>query len=390
MPHGTGRYFRVSRRGSCAQSGAPGRHHQHPHRRVVRARSPTLRSSSASPGSTASPVTASPSTGSRDTPCRRVRGCAGAAVGERDSRPRTVPPPRLRRRVCLGASHRRRTLASRKRDTPRFSLRRPTQGRASRRRGRALLRRAHRLHARACDDDDDHGDGDRAPTSAMAHAVRQFTSPPMNCAPMCTLGVSAVADSDERRDTSPDHGVAVQIAVEPIVAVAALARRPFARPGSLCPAARRRRRPLHRSAHRRRAPSRDDDHRDDDGAPVSAPRGIPCSTVGPASTIAVSAPRTICSPHHRLGVQRRLHPPQTSRQPCGRSPYSCRDAKGLALTASTSNLCPARRFRALVLTPDAAGCRLKSGTDMNRYQQLVACQMPQNLHGVTLLTCREH
>ena len=116
------------------------------------------------------------------------------------------PPPRLRHRICLGASHRRRTLASRKRDRPRFSSRRPGRGRASRRHRRALLRCEHQQHARARDDDDH---GDRALTSAMAHAVRQFTSPPpMNCAPMCTLGVSAVADGDERRDALPGIGVA--------------------------------------------------------------------------------------------------------------------------------------------------------------------------------------
>ena len=100
------------------------------------------------------------------------------------------PPPRLRHRICLGASHRRRTLASRKRDTPRFSLRRPTQDRASRRRGRPLLRRAHRPHARACDDDDYNRDGVRALTSASG-IVCGTSLPPDELRAPCARSASA-------------------------------------------------------------------------------------------------------------------------------------------------------------------------------------------------------
>ena len=107
-------------------------------------------------------------------------------------------------------------------------------------------------------------------------------------------------------------------------------------------------------------------------ARISASRGVLCSTVGHRRT-RVHRPgqharqkrwqycRTRehhrrqcashkCSPHHRLRVQQRRRLPQTSRQPCGLRSCFCRNSKGLALTASTSNLCPARRFRALVLT----------------------------------------
>ncbi len=111
------------------------------------------------------PITAPSDTGSALTVQTRPRLCRRRCRRARQPMPHR-PPPRLRHRICLGASHRRRTLASRKRDTPRFSLRRPTQDRASRRRGRPLLRRAHRPHARACDDDDYNRDGVRALTSA--------------------------------------------------------------------------------------------------------------------------------------------------------------------------------------------------------------------------------
>ena len=97
--------------------------------------------------------------------------------------------------------------------------------------------------------------------------------------------------------------------------------------------------------------------------PVSAPCRNVCSAVGPASDVTALAR---LYPHRRLGVQRRRHSLQTSRQPCGLRSHFRRNSKGLALTVSISNLCPARRFRALVLTPDAARCRptttLRSGT----------------------------
>ena len=43
----------------------------------------------------------------------------------------------------------------------------------------------------------------------MAYAVRQFTSPRRTARPMRVLGVSAVADGDERHDALPDRCAAV-------------------------------------------------------------------------------------------------------------------------------------------------------------------------------------
>ena len=63
--------------------------------------------------------------------------------------------------------------------------------------------------APAAEDDDDHDDGNAALPSATAAAVLSFTSGRPAARPLCRLPVSAVADGDERRDTSPDIGAAV-------------------------------------------------------------------------------------------------------------------------------------------------------------------------------------
>ncbi|MCY4559523.1 MAG: hypothetical protein OXF79_24770 [Chloroflexi bacterium] len=52
-------------------------------------------------------------------------------------------------------------------------------------------------------------DGDGAPTNVAADIVRQFAFPRWTARLTCTLGVSAVADDDQRCDASPDIGAAM-------------------------------------------------------------------------------------------------------------------------------------------------------------------------------------
>ena len=59
--------------------------------------------------------------------------------------------------------------------------------------------------------DRDDNDGDGAPTSVTAIAVRPLTSARCSARPVRTLAVSAVADGDERRDALPDVGDAVPV-----------------------------------------------------------------------------------------------------------------------------------------------------------------------------------
>ncbi len=69
---------------------------------------------------------------------------------------------------------------------------------------------ASTARAPACAGDDDRGDedGEDAPASAAADIVPQITFDPWTASPMRVLGVSAVADGDERLDASPDIGAA--------------------------------------------------------------------------------------------------------------------------------------------------------------------------------------
>ncbi len=68
--------------------------------------------------------------------------------------------------------------------------------------------RAWTARARACADDDDRGDedGDGAPSTAAADIVPQITFDRWTASPMRVLGVSAVAEDDERLRGSTDIG----------------------------------------------------------------------------------------------------------------------------------------------------------------------------------------
>ena len=162
----------------------------------LRARWPAPRSP-ALPGSAASTVTASPSTGSHASHSR-PRSCWCRCRQPRQSAPRR-PSLRLRHRVCLGAAHRRRTLASPQHLRPPCCPRRlpVVQLHA------AIPERCTSacIDARASARADDGA-------SATADVVRQFSSARRSARPVRVLRVSAVADGDERHDASPDISAA--------------------------------------------------------------------------------------------------------------------------------------------------------------------------------------
>ena len=173
---GIGRFRRVSRRASSASACAPVR--QTAHRQ---------------------PQSAFDGRWRRASRWRRSR-----------SNRRVLSPPRLRHRVCRGAAHHRRTLASQQRMRLRFRPRSPACGRAARRR-RALHRPAPRPRALPLVPVTMIAAMKMArmqPASTAADIVPQITFDPWTASPMRVLGVSAVADGDERLDASPDIGAA--------------------------------------------------------------------------------------------------------------------------------------------------------------------------------------
>ena len=321
----------------------------------------------------------------------------------------------------------------------------------------------------AGDDDRSDEDDDGAPASVAADIVPQITFDPWTASPVRVLGVSAVADGDERLDASPDIGAAAPERpglVKPCTAddqgdrhtapiviaglctssrlpsghqrrIVAVACPPSAkadpRPSRMPPSPSAapvrvslRALPLPKmtmtmtiaTAHRRvrplppcRTSPPGDELRDPCAPSPSVPppmatsAATPCptamqpslhdpappsptpSTTGATSSLRrqrsqAASPRPACrstdrflvgSASYALATRSRATtcntaPPDASRALTRRhrSTRSFVLQRVGALTVSISNLCPPRRLRASVLTPDAAGCQttttLRSGT----------------------------